>query len=528
MARKRQCAERLRLCDPAHGRLRNAQLPVSFGVVRVLLTLLAAASGVPLGAQIIVRPADARTGSEAFHYLEARALDTASRGPWAEQAGAPPLLSGLSSLVSANSGLPFSRNDGPAWAGRGMNAQFSAVGFYRRGGLTVRIAPVAWIAQNVEYSLVPPSVLSPPSSPFADPQRPRTIDLPQRFGDEPLGRLDPGESELSYERWRLRAALTSGARHLGAGARHAILMQGDAPGFARFEMSTPQGIRTPLGTFSAVLAAGKIGQTVWAPLRREGARSGSFIEGRWRPFHSDRVELGGARFYHRDWKGIRLADFTAPFSVFFYDWTQESSGETDNQLIVLFGSVKVPEAGLAFWAEFGRNDGARDLRDFTAELEHNSAWMFGLQKVWRDAGDRLWSLEATGASARIPPIIRFRPQASFYDHFPMRQGHTNRGQLLGSPLMEREGGGELRIDRYDPLGRVGLILASRNLPNERAEFVDEADLRQEWSALLELLRAHPRGFHWFARAGLIADLNRHPTLGDAYNLTLSAGITLRP
>lgn len=391
----------------------------------------------------------------------------------------------------------------------------------------MRVSPVLWFAQNTDVSLIPTAVASP-ANPFVDPMRPRAIDLPQRFGTDPVARLDPGESEAVLA-WRgTRVALTTGARQIGIGPYHSILMSPDAPGFPRIELGTSAPIASPLGDFAVTLSAGRLAQTRWSPQERTGARSGSFIEGRWRPLSSDRLELGAARFYHRDWRGVRLSDFTAPFSSLFFDWASNSSGEIDNQLLALFGAIRIPEAGIEFWAEFGRNDGASSLRDLGVELEHNSAWLFGMQKVWRDQSQNLWALNATGASARTPQIADFRGQATFYEHTPIAQGHTVRGQLLGTSLLERTGGGEVRLDRYSPEGRLGVIVATRALPQVRALEVPEARLRQEWSALLEILRAHPRGFHWFTRAGLIADLNRHPTLGDAYNLTISTGITLRP
>jgi hypothetical protein len=476
-----------------------------------------------------VRALDLPAGSEVANFLRARALDTAAAGgPWVLDVSPRPRFSAFRSEFSLNSGLPYARNDGPAWAGRGLNAQLSGVASYTRGGLRVRLAPVAWIAQNSDFTLVPLAPTSPPGGPFADPQRPRTIDLPQRFGTGSVARIDPGESEISFDVWLVRAALTSAARHIGAGTYHSMIMQGDAPGFPRLELSVPVGLRTPIGTFSGVLASGRIAQTMWAPQRREGARHGSFIEARWRPLHTERLVLGAARFYHRDWLGIRPKDILVPFGSLFFDDQLFGEGDPDNQLAMLFAAVRIPEAGLEFFGEFGKNDRSLDMRDLAAELEHNSAWLFGVQKVWRDDLGRLWTLNGTSASARIPPIIRFRPQASFYDHFPIRQGHTNRGQLLGTPLLEREGGAELRLDRYDHRGRTGLILSTRYLPNERAEAVDEDLLRQEWSAQFEILRASPRGHHYFARVGAVADLNRHPTLGDAYNLTLAFGVVLRP
>jgi hypothetical protein len=45
-----------------------------------------------------------------------------------------------------------------------------------------------------------------------------------------------------------------------------------------------------------------------------------------------------------------------------------------------------------------------------------------------------------------------------YVHGPIVQGHTHRGQLLGSVAANGGGGGELAVDVYRPGGRYGVAL----------------------------------------------------------------------
>ena len=306
-------------------------------------------------------------------------------------------------------------------------------------------------------------------------------------------------------------------------------MSPDAPGFPRVELGTARPWRTPIGDFAGTLSAGRLPQTPWAPQEREGARSGSFFEGRWRPMSSPRIELGAARFYNRDWQGVRFDDLIAPFGSLFFDAQTFGGGAADNQLIAVYGAVRVPEVGLELWTEFGKNDRSSDVRDLAVELEHNSAWLFGVRREWRDAAERRWVMDATAASAKIPPIVAFRGQSTFYEHNPISQGHTNRGQLLGTRLLERTGGLEVRVDRHDKASRLGLIIATRDLPQVRVPLdVPEDKLRREWSVLGEWQRTTARGHDYFIRTGLIADLNRHPTFGDAYSAVLATGVTLRP
>jgi hypothetical protein len=305
-------------------------------------------------------------------------------------------------------------------------------------------------------------------------------------------------------------------------------MSRDAPGFPRLEIGTAAPLRTPIGDFAGTLSAGQIGQTPWAPEERTGSRSGSFFEARWRPFADSTLEFGGARFYHRDWEGVRLDDLIIPFGSLFFDAQTFAGGAADNQLLSVFATARLASVGLELFAEFGLNDRQEDFRGFLVEAEHNSAWLLGLRRRWRAPNDVHWTLDATAVSGRVPAILQFRGQATFYEHSPVRQGHTNRGQLLGTRLLERTGGAELVLERATSAGATRVLLGTRDLQQSRSLAVPEARLRREWSVITE--SEHRQSEHWslFTRAGLIADLNRHPTFGDAYSVVLATGLTWRP
>lgn len=428
--------------------------------------------------------------------------------------------------VTSNSGFPSAQEDGPVWAGRGVTVSVTPRQTLAKGRITVTVAPVLWWTQNAPVSSIPAAGTAP--NDFVDPMRPNSIDLPQRFGNGPVARLDWGETTVAVQRFGVRAAFTSAARHLGSGGRHALLMSGDAPGFPRVELGTSAPWHTPIGDFATTLSAGQIGQTRWAPEERTGSRSGSFFEARWRPFADSSLELGGARFYHRDWEGARLGDLAIPFGSLFFDAQTFGGGEADNQLIAVYGTLRMASAGLELFAEFGLNDRQEDFRGFLVEAEHNSSWLVGFRRRWDAEAGARWSFDATAVSGKIPPIQRFRGQATFYQHSPVRQGHTNRGQLLGTRLLERTGGAELRLERATDDDLVRVTLGTRDLQQRQVLSVPEPRLRREWSVIAETSHRHSSHWELFTRAGLIADLNRHPTFGDAYSVVLATGLTWRP
>ena len=225
---------------------------------------------------------------------------------------------------------------------------------------------------------------------------------------------------------------------------------------------------------------------------------------------------------------MRFGDLLTPFGSLFFDAQTFANGTADNQLLAVFGRVVDPRSGLVLRAEFGLNDRQTNRRELAVELENNSAWLFSLSRSWANAEGIRWVVEATSASARIPAMQVFRGQATFYEHAPITQGHTNRGHLLGSRLLERLGGAEVRIDRQAKGSAVALVLGTRDLANQRQLVVDEDRLRREWSLITEWTYRDTRGLEWWARVGGIADLNRHPVYGDAYSAILGTGVTWRP
>lgn len=509
--------------------------------------LLLSAISSSSAAQGVVRSEDVRVGSEQERYLRAlsvlsphaswsirplegeRALRAlaGSPGPWrVDTVVRRDGLRGHGGSVDAiiNGGLPSYTADGPAWSGRGINLRASGTVLVQRGPLLIRVAPVAWVAQNVAFDLLPNTGLFP----WSDAARPGNIDLPQRFGREMTARVDPGESTLELRAKNVRLALTSAAAHLGPGSDHSLLMQGEAGGIPRLELGTRGGLRTRVGTFAGQVAWGRTPRTGWAPDQPSDALFTSYLVGTWRPSFVERLEIGMVRLTHRAWERMSARELLVPFgSVYSAKWVGGSyETENDNQIATLFAHLRVPESGLEFFAEFGKNDRSAGWRDQILEPDHNTAWLVGTQRAWRDARARLWALNLTAVSGSISPITRFRGQDIFYEHSRMTQGHTLRGQLLGTPLLQREGGAELRLDRYDARGRTGLLVRTRSLPNQIAESVPPDMLRQEWSAMVDVLRWTRRGAVR-ARIGGVADLGYSPVKGDVYSLHFALGHDLR-
>ena len=127
------------------------------------------------------------------------------------------------------------------------------------------------------------------------------------------------------------------------------------------------------------------------------------------------------------------------------------------------------------------------------------------------------------ANGRITSLQQLgRGLATFYEHAPITQGHTQRGQLLGTPLMERSSGFEFSVDRWSPRGRTGVSVLQRAMPSGLGVGDPSRTTRSQWYTEASAVRFMGR-YELFARGGLVFDLNRRPG-SDETNLHLLAGL----
>jgi hypothetical protein len=242
------------------------------------------------------------------------------------------------------------------------------------------------------------------------------------------------------------------------------------------------------------------------------------------------IEIGVARFYHRQWpKAFRLRDLGVPFGSLLNDKEVAGVGVAENQLLTFFATIRVPASGFEVFGEFGKNDRNGDLRDALSEPEHNSAWMLGLFKVIgpQSLSNGFWTFRAEVGSGRVSELQDLgRGQSTFYDHTTVTQGHTQDGQLLGSPLIDRSGGVDAAIDRWTRNGRVGMSLFERQMPPDLAVGLPPAQARTQWDFGANGTWFLGRSDVTFA-LGHVWDLNRfpHKNVGDNYvRVGLRAGL----
>ena len=427
-----------------------------------------------------------------------------------------------------NSRFPYGFNDGAVWAGRGLTTAVQGGIGLRYGVLTAVVEPIVFRAENGDFPLAANGRSG--RLVFADPRYAGTIDLPQRFGDGAYQRFDPGQSTIRVDYRGAALGISTANQHWGPAIAHPLLLGNNAAGYAHLFVGTSRPVGVGIGSVHGRLVWGRLEQSAYGVLEgRQSRRFSAGAVGVFQPRGAPGLEIGAARFFHILWPegGPELGDFLLPLSglteVARARETGGSGIEPDNQLASVFLRWAFPASGFEMYAEYARDDRNYDARDLIVEPDHDAGYLLGFQKVWRNSPTTLTALRAELLDTRITHLQLSRAEAPFYVHGSALQGHTQRGQVLGSAGAFGGGAALVAFDRWTPRGRWtvswtrlmrGERFGTSNLPQPL-----EADVAHALGVEALWLR---RGLDLTAGLTGVHEYNRD-FAGDASNVNLTFG-----
>lgn len=367
--------------------------------------------------------------------------------------------------VVYNSAFPYGANDGPVWAGRGFTSTLTGGVAAGVGPISLQVAPIAFRAGNGEFELRRPDLPEPLV--YRDSRGPSSIDRPQRFGTAPYSRVDPGESTLRLDLPVLAAGVSTASQHWGPAREFPLLMGTNAGGFPHAFVGTSAPLNLWLGALQLRLIGGVLDQSEYSPVQTgERRRFLSGLVGTFSPRGMHGLEVGLGRTYGSPWPadGLEAGDLLRPFQGFLKEGLQRGGENPDDlaedQRVSVFARWAPPRSGFEVYGEFIREDHSFDLRHFLLEANDLSGFMVGFARSWRHRDGRLTLLRAESMSTENARRGRsvFAGQHLFepYDHSGVRQGHTQRGQLLVPDAARGGGGGIVGVDHYHGRGRWSL------------------------------------------------------------------------
>jgi hypothetical protein len=427
-----------------------------------------------------------------FSRREITRLATAdSTGPWTlrNRFSTSALTPGpLRASAIFNSAYPYGSNDGPVWAGRGLTSVVSGGFAAALGGVSLAVDPLMFRANNTAFDLLPNGFSGPQM--FNHGTFSNSVDLPQRFGNAPYSRLDPGNSSLRFDSRFVALGVSTANEWIGPATEYPFLLSNNAPGFPHLFLGTGDPVNVWIGRIHARVMWGKLYQSDYSPVTGPklfvyDSVTPKLVSGgtiRWMtsgelvflPRGIPGLEAGVARFFHvPNTSDMPNSAFWRKSVRVLFLKNEQASGDIggfDNQLASLFFRWVFPHSGFEVFGERGFEDQLYDLRDLILNHDHEREYMLGFQKVLRASSGSIDVLRGELVNYQEPTVARDRGEGGVYVHGTLAQGHTNRGQLLGaSPGAGWAAGSTLAWTRYAAAGRTTVTLR-RIVRNQRGDF----------------------------------------------------------
>ena len=347
-----------------------------------------------------------------------------------------------------NSGFPYGYNDGPVWAGRGVTLSAQGGVVLRYGPVAASFRPMASWASNNRFRLEPNGQTG--RLMYADGRYAGSIDRPQRFGNGPYALVSGGQSTFEIAKWGIAAGASTANDYWGPAADFPVILGNNAAGFPQVFVGTATPIDLWVLRVQIRALFGRLTQSAYSPqtgTAQVRAASGAVfvLLPRW----PRDLELGAVRFTHRTWAGWNSAldEFSAPFRF------SSRNDSLENGLASVFFRWLVPRAAVEVYGEYGTDDYRYNLRELIVEPDHIAGYTIGLRQVARRPGQRLRVIRAEVQNLEQGTLVQSRSQGPFYIHSPLTQGHTYRGQILGSEWGVGGAAAKVAVDWYGPDGR---------------------------------------------------------------------------
>lgn len=438
----------------------------------------------------------------------------------------------------ANSGRPWGWNDGAAWQGKGLTMAAQGGAQLRWGPVTLTLAPVVTRSSNADFALSPLSVNSG-LSPFAYPTGGGlTLDAPQRFGTEPLQRIDWGNTNVRAEFGPLALGFSHESMWWGPGRRNDVLLTNNAPGFWHAHLSLAKPVSVGIGSVT--------GRWIWGSLRESAyfdtlsSNDRRYMTGAavsFMPRWSKGLEIGAARLFLETW-----TEALGPYELFYLIRPVFKSAQVgpnnpygedeQDQMATVFARWALPAAGLELYGEWAKGDHSFDLRDLVLEPEHGSGYVLGLTKILKHTPEHTWRFasEFTLLGAPRAAALRSPGAGFFYVHGFVQQGYTHRGQVLGAGIGPGSSQLSMTVDHFAPWGRAGITLFRTVYDNDRFFRLSSNYLAHEAEPGISADVTVMRGPWDFSASFAVSSLFNQGYIpeNDQFNVNLNLGMRYHP
>lgn len=370
---------------------------------------------------------------------------------------------------TANSAVPYGENNEAAWYGKGFNTELQGGFWITSDYLTITFRPHIVNQQNLEFDI--PRFIPRDENGnlrYVAEGIGNIIDRPFRFGANSFQTVSLGYSSIRAHYKNLEAGLSNEPMWWGANVKYPLIMSNNAPGMPHFFLGTRGPLKIPyFGNveFKWLGAFPEDSEFFDQPIQYRKERFMNAINLSYSPFFAPNIHFGLTRAIHTylETGVLKTKHLGLVFDPFLLKNFEQTRGpvrliEPRNHLNSLYGRWVWPESRMEIYGEYFRDDFAWDTRDLLMEPRHNSGYAFGFQKLITGKFFHFYRLNVEFTNLTPGYLEEVRPQNYYYADDRIRQGHTNRGQLIGAAIGPGSNSQFLGLDAYFDTGRIGLFV----------------------------------------------------------------------
>ena len=417
---------------------------------------------------------------------------------------------GIDYFIEYNTHHPYNRNNGTMVPNKGYQHIVSPGIFIKTGPLTIQFKPEHHFSENKEfdgfweghYSVI-----------WAKRYRLwNRIDMPERFGTTNHNKTTFGQSSIKLNWKNLSLGISNENLWWGPSIRNSIMMSNHAQGFKHITFNTVKPIKTFFGSIEWQFITGRLENSGFTPPRTDFEHAGTklyvpkmnqlFETDDWRylqgiifsysPKFIDGLSFGIIRWvqmysalikgrYH--WIKYQRNYFPIFDTLFRKDNPLVDYEIQTNEAAGGFFKWQWKEAKAEIYAEYHYNDSKLNLRDLLLDSDHIRAATItiGLQKVFNiNNNNFLFNWEWTQMEQTASRLIR--NAGSWYEHYYVYDGYTNKGEVLGSSIGPGSNSHYFSINRIRDKELIGIGLEVVDNDNDfyHEAFASAKDFRRYW------------------------------------------------
>ena len=379
---------------------------------------------------------------------------------------------------SYNSKAPFGQNDGALWQGRGYNSSFSTGATIKAFGLEITVKPQMNYSQNLDFDIMELE-LSKTTGYSEYSHWYLSADSVQRYGDSAFSQFDFGDTDIRYNFYNFTIGFGTQAVWIGPAILNPMLLSNNAASFPKLDIGLN---RTRLYIPFTNIYAGDIEFHTFTGQLQESdyydsdssndLRQFTLFSLSYAPSFMEGFSLGITKTCMNYWGDSKWIYYLNPF---YSDNTLKTSTSSDvqgeDQKVSFTFDWIFEKVGLETYAELAIDDflpGGFSFYEYARYPFHTMAYTVGLRKSFnfKKYPKVKGLLEFEWNSSEGSRDYYNWPAAyNFGTHYQVKQGHTNKGQWLGSGLGYGGNSQYLSYTLYSPHGYDKFFIGRNNPDN---------------------------------------------------------------